>query len=291
MARLVAAAFVACSLLFAPSALAAPPVNDDATGAEELDGRFPILSTPVDITDATEGDDPEASCRADTSRGVWYRYTPEATDTYGLTTASGDGPTATTVPDTVLSVYTSEGGAAGPFTELPTGGELDGCDDDDAVDQGFQSTLVTRLEGGTEYWILVEQFGTDSTGCGRGDGAAAHRLLRPGNDAEGGAQAPIVPGTIIRHDLRGRRRLSDARRLPRGDRLLGVGPGRRVPLRRTFGRGLHGHLEALPGGWRCRAVPHRDAPGGGPAPDRGLALYRREPDVQWRGVGHHGATG
>ena len=159
-------------LIAAPSALAVPPANDEAPGADPLADTYPSLSTTVaDITDATlTGDPPTPSCTNSLSRSVWFKITPSATRDYRVATAAvgPEGNSATTVDDTVLAIYTSAGGAAGPFTELPTnaGAGSDGCDDDGAATEPGQSTLVTELQGGTEYWVVVWKFGAPAPTVG-----------------------------------------------------------------------------------------------------------------------------
>ncbi len=137
------------------------PSNDACAGAEEIpDGPYPVLS-PVtgDITGASLTGDPEtASCQADRSRGVWYRFTPSASEYYRISTCA-DAPTGTTVDDTVLSVYRSAGGCGGPFVELPSESCEDGCDDDSCVTESRQAVLTTYLERGIEHYVVVWKFG------------------------------------------------------------------------------------------------------------------------------------
>ena len=177
------------ALLSATQALAVAPPNDTAAGAEVIpaSGPFPHLTaTTADITDATSaGDPPAPSCAfmgGPVSRGIWYRFTPAATAEYRLSVAA-DEPTATTVDDTTLGVYTSTGGAVGPFTELPTAGISDGCDEDTAITEPFQSILTTQLTGGTEYWFVV--FKWDMPAPTAGNTAVQMRVSRtlpPVND-------------------------------------------------------------------------------------------------------------
>jgi hypothetical protein len=142
----------------------APPPNDLCSGAEVIPsaGPFPHLTTvTADITDATvTGDPPIPSCLVtpSLSRTIWYRFTPAVTAEYTFSSCA-DAPTATTVEDTIMGIYTSAGGCAGPFTELPTGGSTDGCDDD-TCGTLFQAVISTRLTAGTQYFIVVSQFGS-----------------------------------------------------------------------------------------------------------------------------------
>jgi hypothetical protein len=138
----------------------APPPNDTCANAIIIPGAgpFPVNTTPVDVTMATTGGDPPTpSCFASGTLGrtIWYRFTPTVTATYTLTTCSFDGA-ATTLDDPIMAVYTSTGACAGPFTEIPTSGATVGCNDDGCVDPGaFQPVIVTQLNSGTEYFIVI----------------------------------------------------------------------------------------------------------------------------------------
>ncbi len=140
--------------------LVAPP-NDLCAGAEVIPaaGPFPYsTAVTADITDATvTGDPPLPSCQNNVSRSIWYTFTPASTASYTISSCAADG-TATTVDDTVMAIYTSTGGCAGPFSEIPTGGASDGCDDDSCVTEALQSTITTQLNSGTQYYIVVWQF-------------------------------------------------------------------------------------------------------------------------------------
>jgi hypothetical protein len=140
-------------------AFAAPPPNDDPAGAELIPsaGPFPYYSavTP-DITDATITGEPVPGCafNGSFSRSIWYVFTPPYSTSYVVATdVSG-----TTVVDTILAVYTSAGGAGGPFTQVA-------CDDDSGV--GLQSRLTTSLTANTTYWIQVSEFGTTPPATGQ----------------------------------------------------------------------------------------------------------------------------
>jgi hypothetical protein len=147
----------------------APPPNDLCSGAEIIPaaGPFPYLTAVTsDITDATTtGDPPVPSCQPSVSRSIWYTFTPTTTGDY-VVSSCVDGPTATTVDDTVMAIYTSTGGCAGPFTQLPTAGTTDGCDDDSCLTESFQAVIETRLNAGTQYFIVVSQFGTAPPAAG-----------------------------------------------------------------------------------------------------------------------------
>ena len=140
----------------------APPSNDLCGGAEVIPGAgpFPYLTNvTADITDATvTGDPPTPSCQNVLSRSIWYTFTPSATAAYTISSCAAD-MTGTTVDDTVIAIYTAFGNC-GPFSEIPTGGASDGCDDDSCVSEALQATITTQLNSGTQYYIVVWQFGT-----------------------------------------------------------------------------------------------------------------------------------
>jgi len=125
----------------------AAPANDLCSGAEVIPGSgpFPYFSSVVaDVASATTaGDPPVPSCSAPgVSHSVWYRFVPAATALY---TASVSEDTATTVPDTVMAIYSSPAGCAGPFTQVA-------CDDDAG---SLRSAVSTTLNAGTSYFILA----------------------------------------------------------------------------------------------------------------------------------------
>ena len=103
-----------------PRKTAAIPSNDTCAGALPISPTLPACSAVVaDITDATTTGDPTLpSCQTNVSRSVWFTFTPSSTGYYRITTCADQGA-ATTVDDTVMAIYTSSGGCAGPFTEIP----------------------------------------------------------------------------------------------------------------------------------------------------------------------------
>ena len=185
-------AFVAAmSFVFVPAAGAVAPPNDLRTAAQVLpDGPYPVLSTAVDVFDATTTDDPPGpSCATPVSRSVWYRFTPGTSSHYRLSTAL-DAGASSSLSNTVLAIYTSAGGSAGPFTELPTDpvADTDGCDDDSAINGIDQSTIHTRLTGGTEYWLVAWQFDTPPPMAGESEvQVKIDRNASPANDNVSGA--------------------------------------------------------------------------------------------------------
>jgi hypothetical protein len=189
----LALAVAAFALLVAAPAHAVAPANDTVAGAFTIpDGPYPAAGATVpDITDATAaGDPPTPSCQTTVSRSVWYRWTPSQTGFYKVSTGSDEG-SASTVDDTVLAVYTSTGGDAGPFTEVPTTADTDGCDDDSATVESLQSTLASKFTAGTTYYIVIWQYDTPPPDAGN---TAVQPVVKiapgpPAEDTAGGATA------------------------------------------------------------------------------------------------------
>ena len=181
------------------------PSNDLCSGAEVIPaaGPFPYLTaTTDDITDATTvGDPPAPSCQNNVSRSIWYTFTPSTTASYTISSCA-DAPTGTTVDDTVIAIYTSAGGCAGPFTEIPSASGSDGCSDDDCVSEALQSFVQTQLNAGTQYYIVVSQFDTPPPTAGNtAVQLRISRILPPANDTCGAPTALVlntpVNGTTV----------------------------------------------------------------------------------------------
>ncbi len=172
----------------------AAPANDLCSGAEVIPaaGPFPYLSSVVDITEATSaGDPPSPSCQANISRSVWFAFQPSTTAPYTFSVCS-DAPTATTVEDTVLGLYTTTGTCTG-FAEV--GG---GCADDTCGPQALQSAVGdVTLTAGTTYFIVAWSYGTTAPLPGAGGlqlQVVQHALPgpAPANDRCDGAEP--IPG-------------------------------------------------------------------------------------------------
>ena len=152
-----------------PRVPAVVPVNDTCEGAEVIPGSgpFPALSAvTTDITEATTTGDPGVpACQTSVSRSIWYGFTPATTAVYTLSTCA-DAGTATTVDDTVVGVYTSAAGCAGPFTVVPTTANTNGCDDDSCSNEENQAEVVTELSAGTTYYVVVWLFGAAAPTAG-----------------------------------------------------------------------------------------------------------------------------
>ena len=165
----------------------APPANDACATAIVIPaaGPFPVNTTPVDVTMATLGGDPPTpSCftTGTPGRSIWYTFTPSATATYTLTTCQGDGA-ASNLDDPIMAIYTSTGGCAGPFTEIPFSGPSVGCNDDGCLSLAFQPVITTQLNSGTQYFIVI----WDLTSTAPPAGANTVQLIVrqttvPGND-------------------------------------------------------------------------------------------------------------
>jgi hypothetical protein len=178
-------AVLAAGFASAPPAFAAPPPNDTPAGAEVVPGAgpFPYLSAVTsDISDATIAGEPAPTCAGTFSRSIWYVFTPS---TSGTATLRTDAPGAT-VSDPVMAVYTSGGGAGGPFTQVA-------CDDDGGP--GFASQVTLDVTAGAQYWIQVSKAGTSAPGPGLTAVQIAVDLIgAPGNDTTAGAVIVPTPG-------------------------------------------------------------------------------------------------
>src|SRR5260221_3534297 len=140
----------------------AAPINDDCTGAEVIPATsFSRVTSIQDITFATTNADPvPPSCYqydpANLLRSVWYSFTPAISGRYSISTCTA-APTATTVPDTVMAVYTSATGCGGIMVEVSGG-----CSDDSGGVCALQSSVGVQLRAGTRYYIVVWRYGADA---------------------------------------------------------------------------------------------------------------------------------
>jgi len=143
------------------SAASVAPPNDLCAGAEVIPptGPFPFLSLRIpDISSATTNGDPvlpssPPECHQTVSRGIWYQFTPAVSGLYSFTV----NDTGTTVPDTLMALYTSAGECAGPFS-------LVGCNDD----AGFlQSAIATNLTANVGYYCVVWKLLTNAPSAGQ----------------------------------------------------------------------------------------------------------------------------
>ncbi|WP_150107443.1 hypothetical protein [Pedosphaera parvula] len=127
------------------------PANDTCAGAEIIPGNgpFPYLTSVADTTLATTaGDPPAPSCNTNFSRSVWYRFTPNASAVYELSTCAD---TATTIYDTLMAVYTSPSGCSGPYTFVV-------CNDNAC---GTRAVITATLSAGVTYYIVIWEAGND----------------------------------------------------------------------------------------------------------------------------------
>ncbi len=155
-------------LVFTQTSLYSQPVNDLCSGAQVIPaaGPFPYLTTTIaDITLATTtGDPPLPSCQTNVSRSIWYSLTPTTTALYGISSCASE-PTASTVDDLVIAIYTSAGGCAGPFTQLIP--NASSCDDDGCTTEALQAVIApVALNAGTTYFIVVWKFDTPAPTVG-----------------------------------------------------------------------------------------------------------------------------
>ena len=182
------------------------PANDMCAGALTIPaaGPFPHLTATVDLFDGTLTGDPVPTCSfqgapcttAPTchSRGIWWTFTPTVSSNYRFSTCGVNAP-GTTRTDTVLSIYTSGGGCAGPFTEVA-------CNDDaDAAcgTSALQSIITASLNAGTTYYVLA--FSWNSTAPPVGQSSVQIQVQNlvvtpPANDACAGALTLALGGRL-----------------------------------------------------------------------------------------------
>jgi hypothetical protein len=147
--------FAACCCFLALSGSAAP-TNDICSGAEFIPANAgassPYYTSIKDITLATTNGDPRPGCHDFVARGVWYVFTPNSNAIFSISVCNDPmAPTATTVADTVMTIYQSSTGCAGPFTMLE-------CSDDACGPQNLQSSITRLLFANVHYYILVWQY-------------------------------------------------------------------------------------------------------------------------------------
>lgn len=119
-----------------------PPANDICATAETLraDLPFPQRSSVIDSVLANTEPGTVPSC-ASGYRSVWFKFTPIVDGTYIF---SSGNETATTIFDTVMSLYSSTGGDCGTLTELV-------CSD---AGEG-RGSIFRPLTAGTTYYISI----------------------------------------------------------------------------------------------------------------------------------------
>ncbi|MCP9493574.1 MAG: lamin tail domain-containing protein [Pyrinomonadaceae bacterium MAG19_C2-C3] len=143
----------------------ATPPNDECSGAINIPSTvgFPVFSPVVDVTEASIGsNEPSLPTCLDfddtgVDRSVWFTFTPQDSGPFVISTCE-NAPTGTTVQDTVLTLYTSNGGCGG-FTEVPANGRsVFGCDDNSCdPDVNGQAVISTSLTANTTYYIVVRE--------------------------------------------------------------------------------------------------------------------------------------
>jgi hypothetical protein len=139
---------------------AAAPSNDTCAGAETIPGAgpFPYLTSIVDLTEATSSNDPVPICQADVSHGVWFAFTPASDGLYSFSVCD-DAPAATTVEDTVLTLYTGTCATPAPVAN--------GCSDDGCGTSNLQSSLDgVALVAGQTYRLVAWIYGSAAPPAG-----------------------------------------------------------------------------------------------------------------------------
>jgi hypothetical protein len=130
------AVLVAACCVFATSAWAAPPANDDFANAEALSGSS--ATAIADTTEATREEEEPAHDAHEGTASVWYAWQAPATGTAVINTCGSDF-------DTVLAVYT--GSALDSLVDV-------GSDDDSAC--GLNGAVRLATTAGQTYRIAVD---------------------------------------------------------------------------------------------------------------------------------------
>ncbi len=133
-----------------------PPANDICAGAIVIppSGPFPYLTGATSIISATNTSDPTNTCQANSNKGIWYSFTPNATGSYIISSCQSVAPLSN-VSDNVLSIFTSATGCTGPFTQVA-------CDDDGCSTLANQAVITTSLTAGTTYYIVAYGYATNT---------------------------------------------------------------------------------------------------------------------------------
>ncbi len=118
---------------------------------------FPVITAPVDVTDAATVGDPTSICAA-IDHTIWYRFTAPAnppSGKYTFTTCAASGASGTTMPDTVISTYNAASGCSSI-------GSYVACNDDDvSCNSGIppgQSTTTIVMGAGASVYVLVGRY-------------------------------------------------------------------------------------------------------------------------------------
>jgi hypothetical protein len=177
------ASLLGASLLSAQTP--APPANDTCAGAivvpSAIASTAPYLSPVVEVSGATVAGDPALpmDCGTNVSRSIWFRFTPSTTALYTLSVGAD---TETTVDDTVMAMYTSQGGCNGPFS-------LSACNDDSGL---LHSAISTNLSASSTYYVVVWVGPiTDVSATPLNVQLRVSRPITPTNDVCSGAE--IIP--------------------------------------------------------------------------------------------------
>ncbi|CAN5752028.1 hypothetical protein BH11PLA1_BH11PLA1_07950 [soil metagenome] len=127
----------------------APPTNDACANAIVI-ATAPFTTPPIAVSgasNATTGD-PAFACATNVRRTIFYKFTPDHTASYTISTCAADAP-GTDVADTVIGVYT---GSCGTLTAV-------GCNDNSGC--GARAAVTMELAVGTQYTIVAGRSGTD----------------------------------------------------------------------------------------------------------------------------------
>ncbi len=179
----------AVSLFVGPYTAPIGAPNDDCSNAIVIPSATtsPYASDVVDIINATNINEPTACVGVNAT--VWWKFTPATGGLYTFSTCAA-AAAGTTVPDTVLAIYS---GSCGGLTQVV-------CNDDNGVNcAGARASASTVLVANTDYYIRVGKYGAVAPA----DGASNVQLaITSGGIAppapvanDDCANAVVVPGT------------------------------------------------------------------------------------------------
>ncbi len=165
-------------VLSTASAFAAPPSNDDCSGAIVIPATAgssgPYTTAPVDVTNATpQGVDEglSSACLAlnggtPIDRTIWYAFTPAVSGNYAFNTCYMATGNASTLLDSVITILNGSSGCPAPSASLT-------CDDSNGCSCGPQTSTcggppgapfedqaqaVADLVAGNPYYIVAGNY-------------------------------------------------------------------------------------------------------------------------------------
>lgn len=162
-------------------ALSSPPTNDQCSGAVGISNVLPATTAAFDVVDATTFNDPIACVNS--SSGIWFRFQPAITGYFTLSTNVG----LTTVPDTVLAIFTAPGPCVGPFLQVACNNDFFG---------NLRATISpVELFSSINYYVLAYVYSTNAPIAGASSIQVAVSPVAPPYDVCAGAV--VIPSGVL----------------------------------------------------------------------------------------------